>query len=202
LASRRTVSPVDTRTVAATVKRGRRGVDGGENPHIDGAHPLTGRFSASSASRKPEGLNGADGAGTGFGGPSLRQHNAGPNSDDGSMRQRRHQVVVSIPSDQDDIIWWRSQSCCNREARGAVMARAIHVLPDVLMKFPAEYSCVLAAVRRVLFAGDATGARFTAWGAARVTPAARDKGRLADVIRQPPVAAPCMPKEIAATAPG
>ena len=66
------------------------------------------------------------------------------------MRQRRHQVVVSIPSDQDDIIWWRSQSCCNREARGAVMARAIHVLPDVLMKFPAEYSCVLAAVRRIL----------------------------------------------------
>jgi len=82
------------------------------------------------------------------------------------------------------------------------MARTEHVQPDVLMKFPAECSCVPAAVRRVLFAGDATGARFTAWEAARGTPAARDKGRLADVIRQPRVAAPCMPKETAIAAPG
>ena len=67
---------------------------------------------------------------------------------------------------------------------------------------PAECSCVPAAARRCLFAGGAIGVRFIAWEAARGTPAARGKGRLADVIRQPPVAAPCMPKETAITAPG
>src|SRR5208283_1200730 len=112
-------------------------------------------------------------------------------------RQRRSQIVVTIRSGQGDSIWWRSQSCWDMEGRGAVAARAEPAQPDVLMKYPAECSCVPAAVRSVLFVGNATGGRFTVWEAAREMPAARGKRRLADVIRQPSVAAPCTPKEIA-----
>jgi len=82
------------------------------------------------------------------------------------------------------------------------MARAEHVQLDVSMKCPAECSSVSAAVRSVLFVGNATGARFTVWEAAREMLAATGKRRPGGVIRRPPVAAPCTSKEIAVTGPG
>jgi hypothetical protein len=64
---------VDTDDGALLTHRSRRktlGVDGGENPRIIGAHPLTGRFSASPAPRELDSLNEAD--------VTRRPHVAGP----------------------------------------------------------------------------------------------------------------------------
>ena len=76
-----------------------------------------------------------------------------------------------------------------------------HAWPHVLMRSPSECFCVPVAVPRLLSVGGVTEARFTACQAALRTPGVNAKGKLADGIRQQPVAAPCTPKETVVTAP-
>ena len=109
---------------------------------------------------------------------------------------------MSIPLGQAVEIRRGCRCCQNRAIFNVIQARVEQVWRHVMTKYPAACSCVAAVARRFLFAGGAIEARFIAWEAVPGTPAGRGKGRLAGVIRQPPVAAPCTPKETADTVPG
>ena len=85
--------------------------------------------------------------------------------------------------------------------QSAVIRSAGLVLPHVSMKFLAECFCVLAAARRFLSVAGVIEVISTASEPARKKPAAAGNGKLADVIRQRPVAASCTPTEIAVTVP-
>jgi len=69
------------------------------------------------------------------------------------------------------------------------------------MKLLAGCFCAVAATLRFLSVGSVIEARSTASEPARKKPAATDKGKLGDAIRQLRVVAPCTPTEIAVIVP-